>query len=177
MKHTIGKSLIIAVALLVATASGWASGPDYGAAAATAAIAGNKAFSITDMLRWAAEDEYLAHGEYATILKKFGAIRPYSNIIQAEEQHLDWLRTEYKARNLAFPSDGSAPYVAAPADLKAAAQAGVDAEISNIAMYKAFLARPEVSKPENASVKTLFAQLMQASENHLRAFKTQLSKY
>jgi len=44
-------------------------------------------------------------------------------------------------------------------------------------MYKAFLARPELSKPENASVKDLFERLMRASENHLRAFKTQLSKY
>lgn len=177
MKHFIGKSLIITVALLMAAASTWASGPDYGAAAATAAIAANKAFTINDMLRWAVEDEYLAHGEYATIMKKFGNFRPYDNIIKAEEQHLEWLKTEYKARGLAFPSDGSAPYVVAPADLKAAAQAGVDAEISNIDMYKAFLARTELLKPENASVKTLFEQLMHASENHLRAFKTQLSKY
>jgi hypothetical protein len=44
-------------------------------------------------------------------------------------------------------------------------------------MYKAFLARPELSRPENAPVKTLFDQLMRASENHLRAFQTQLSKY
>jgi len=177
MKHTIGTSCIIAVALLAATTAGWASGPDYGAAAATAAIAGNKAFTITDMLRWAAEDEYLAHGEYVAIMKKFGTMRPYDNIMAAEEQHLSWLRTEYATRKLTFPSDGSAAYVIVPADLKAAAQAGVDAEISNIAMYKAFLARPELSKPENASVKTLFEQLMRASENHLRAFKTQLSKY
>ncbi len=177
MKHYNGKLVIIAVVLLAAATSSWASGPDYGAAAATAAIAGNKAFTIVDMLRWAAEDEYLAHGEYAVIMRKFGNLRPYSNIILSEEQHLDWLRTEYKARGLAFPSDGSAPYVVAPADLKAAAQAGVDAEIANIDMYKAFLARPELSRPENASVKTLFEQLMRASENHLRAFKTQLSKY
>jgi hypothetical protein len=177
MKHNNGKLVIIAVALLMASASSWASGPDYGAAAATAAIAGNKAFTVTDMLRWAAGDEYLAHGEYATIIKKFGNLRPYSNIIKAEEQHLDWLRTEYKARGLAFPSDGSAPYVVAPADLKSAAQAGVDAEIANIDMYRVFLSRPELSRSENASAKTLFDQLMRASENHLRAFKTQLAKY
>lgn len=177
MKHRIGTSLMIMAVLLAGAASGWASGPEYGAAAATAALAGNKAFNVTDMLRWAAEDEYLAHGEYATIMKKFGNLRPYDNIIKSEEQHLDWLRTEHKSRGLAFPADGSAPYRVVPADLKAAAQAGVDAEISNIAMYKAFLARPELSNPENASVKTLFEQLMRASENHLRAFKTQLSKY
>jgi rubrerythrin len=59
----------------------------------------------------------------------------------------------------------------------AAAQAGVDAEIANIAMYKTFLSRPELSDPVNASVKTLFEQLMRASENHLRAFRNQLARY
>jgi rubrerythrin len=104
-------------------------------------------------------------------------MRPYDNIMAAEEQHLSWLKAEYKTRGLAFPNDGSAAHVVVPADLKVAAQAGVDAEIANIAMYKAFLARPELSRPENAPVKTLFDQLMRASENHLRAFQTQLSKY
>jgi len=177
MKRNFKSTMLIALALLAATASVWASGPDYGAAAATAAINKGTSFSINDMLRWAAEDEYLAHGEYVAIMKKFGTMRPYDNIMAAEEQHLAWLKTEYKARGLAFPADGSAPYIVVPATLKDAAQAGVDAEISNIAMYKSFLARPEMAKAENASVKTLFEQLMRASENHLKAFRTQLSKY
>jgi len=177
MKRNFKSTMLIALALLAAMASVWASGPDYGAAAATAAISKGTSFSINDMLRWAAEDEYLAHGEYVAIMKKFGTMRPYDNIMAAEEQHLAWLKTEYKARGLAFPADGSAPYIVVPATLKDAAQAGVDAEISNIAMYKSFLARPEMAKAENASVKTLFEQLMRASENHLKAFRTQLSKY
>ncbi|OHD21848.1 MAG: hypothetical protein A2Y38_11000 [Spirochaetes bacterium GWB1_59_5] len=177
MKHAKGRSLIVALALLATTASAWASGQNYGAAAAAAALTSGKALAVADMLRWAAEDEYLAHGEYATILRKFGDVGPYSTIISTEEQHLDWLRAEYITRGLAFPADGSTPYMVVPTDLKAAAQAGVDAEISNIAMYKAFLAQPEVSGYENASVKTLFERLMRASENHLRAFNTQSSKY
>jgi hypothetical protein len=44
-------------------------------------------------------------------------------------------------------------------------------------MYGNFLAHPELAKLENASAKTLFEQLKRASENHLRAFKTQLAKY
>ncbi len=176
MKGIIARSVIL-LSCLVATASAWASDSEYGAAAATAATEGGASYSINDMLRWAAEDEYLAHGEYELIMKKFGAIRPYTNIIKSEEQHLDWLRAEYKARGLAFPEDESADYLVVPRDLKAAAQAGVDAEISNIAMYKAFLSLPELAKAENASVRALFDQLMRASENHLKAFKTQLSKY
>lgn len=177
MKRTFKLSVIVALIALAFVGSAWATGPEYGNAAASAALASGTPFTVTDMLRWAAEDEYLAHGEYAAIMQKFGTMRPYDNIMAAEEQHLSWLKAEYKTRGLAFPVDGSAAHIVVPADLKAAAQAGVDAEIANIAMYKAFLARPELAKPENASVKTLFQNLMRASENHLRAFKTQLAKY
>jgi len=177
MKSTSKRGPAMILALLATAASSYAAGPGYGASAATAAIKSGQAFTIVDMLRWAVEDEYLARGEYAAIMKKFGVMRPYSNIMDAEDQHLAWLKDEYAARGLAFPADGSASSVVVPADLKAAAQAGVDAEISNIDMYKAFLARPELSRPENASVKDLFERLMRASENHLRAFRTQLSKY
>jgi len=177
MNRIFRTSIITALLVLALAGAGWAAGPDYGNTAASAAIAGGTPFTVTDMLRWAAEDEYLAHGEYAAIMQKFGTMRPYDNIMAAEEQHLSWLKAEYKTRGLAFPADGSAAHIAVPANLKAAAQAGVDAEIANIAMYKAFLARPELARAENASVKALFEQLMRASENHLRAFKTQLSKY
>ncbi|PKL24729.1 MAG: hypothetical protein CVV47_09865 [Spirochaetae bacterium HGW-Spirochaetae-3] len=167
----------MAIAFLTTAASSYATDTGYGASAATAAIKTGQAFTIVDMLRWAAEDEYLAHGEYAAIMKKFGAMRPYDNIMAAEEQHLAWLKEEFRIRGLPFPSDGSASAIVVPSDLKAAAQAGVDAEIANIAMYAAFLARPELSRPEYASVKDLFERLMRASENHLKAFRNQLSKY
>jgi hypothetical protein len=177
MKYTNKAWLLITLIMLATAATSFADGSDYGAGAAVQAIADGSQFTITDMLRWAAEDEYLARGEYEAIMGKFGNLRPYSNIMAAEEQHLAWLKAEYQTRGLPFPADGSAPYVVLPKDLKAAAQAGVDAEIANIAMYKAFLARPEVSDPANASVKVLFEQLMRASENHLRAFRNQLARY
>ncbi len=177
MNRNFKSTMMIVLALFAAVSSVWASGPGYGASTATAAIKNGTPFSINDMLRWAVEDEYLARGEYVAIMKKFGTMKPYDNIMAAEEQHLGWLKTEYKARGLAFPADGSAPHILVPASLKDAAQAGVDAEIANIGMYKSFLARPELAKAENASVKTLFDRLMRASENHLEAFRTQLSKY
>ena len=177
MKRIASKAIIVSMIMVMVGLPVFAAGPDYGAAAATKAIQSGAVLTIPDMLRWAVEDEYLAHGEYLAIIRKFGSQRPYSNIVLAEEQHLGWLKTEFANRSMAFPADGSSPHVIVPADLKAAAQAGVDAEISNIAMYKAFLARPELARPENASVKTLFEHLMAASENHLRSFRTQLAKY
>jgi hypothetical protein len=177
MKYTNKAWLLVTLIILATAATSFAESSAYGAGAATQAIAAGRQFTVNDMLRWAAEDEYLARGEYEAIMGTFGNLRPYSNIMAAEEQHLAWLKAEYQTRGLPFPADGSAPYVVLPGDLRAAAQAGVDAEIANIAMYKAFLARPEVSDPANASVKVLFEQLMRASENHLRAFRNQLARY
>ena len=171
------RASVIAVAIVALAVSAYAEGSGYGASAAVEAIEAGRSFTIVDMLRWAVEDEYLARGEYEAIMARFGTMRPYDNIMAAEEQHLAWLKAEYQARGLPFPSDGSASSVVVPADLKAAAQAGVDAEIANIAMYSSFLSRPELSRPENASVRDLFERLKRASENHLRAFKTQLSRY
>jgi len=177
MNRSLKTVLMLSVILLAATGAAWAGTAPYGAAAAELAIAKGSPLAISDMLRWAAEDEYVAKAEYAAIMQKFGAMRPYSNIMAAEEQHLSWLRAEYQSRGMPFPADGSAGHIVIPADLKAAAQAGVNAEIANIAMYQAFLAQPEVAKSQNASVKALFENLMRASENHLRAFQTQLAKY
>jgi hypothetical protein len=177
MKHTNKAWMLTALVLLLASTAVFAEVSSYGAGAAVQAIADGSRFTITDMLRWAAEDEYLARAEYAAIMTKFGSMRPYSTIMASEEHHLAWLKAEYQTRSLPFPADGSAPYVVLPKDLKAAAQAGVDAELANIAMYKTFLSRPELSDPVNARVKTLFEQLMRASENHLRAFRNQLARY
>lgn len=177
MNRNLKTGLILSVILLASACAAWAGTASYGAAAASAAIDKGSPLSISDMLRWAAEDEYVAKAEYAAIMQKFGAMRPYSSIMATEEQHLSWLRVEYQGRGMPFPADGSSGHTMVPADLKAAAQAGVNAEIANIAMYRAFLAQPEVAKSQNASVKALFENLMRASENHLRAFQTQLAKY
>ncbi len=167
---------LVAGAAMAAQASA-ASTTGFGAAGALAAIGSGTPLAVADMLRYAVEDEYLARAEYRVIMAKFGAQRPYTNIEASENQHLEWLRAEYALRGLAFPADAAASRVVAPADLKAAAQAGVDAELGNIAMYEAFLASPLMAEPGNASAAALFANLKRASENHLRSFRTQLSRF
>lgn len=174
---TVSKKTLAVLALCLATASIWAEGAQYGAEAATTAIKAGTPFGIEAMLGWAVEDEFLARAEYSAIIAKFGAARPYTNIMEAESQHLSWLKAEFAARSLSFPADGAAGRVQAPADLRAAAQAGVDAELANIAMYEAFLSRPELAMPENASARSLFESLARASRNHLSAFRNQLSKF
>ena len=63
-------------------------------------------------------------------------------------------------------------HVALPADLKSAFETGVQAEIDNIAMYESFL-----SRELPADVREVFESLMNASKNHLRAFRNNLRRY
>lgn len=147
--------------------------PLYGNAAAKA----DNALTIESMLTYAIQDEYLARAEYVAIMAKFGQIAPYSNIKQAEEQHISWLKDMFATLKLAVPADEAAKYIHAPGTLKEAAQAGVQAEIDNIAMYERFLVQPVLKDPRYASVVDLFTLLRDASKNHLAAFQKQLQKY
>lgn len=147
--------------------------PLYGNAAAKA----DDSLTIEEMLTYAIQDEYLARAEYVAIMAKFGQILPYSNIKQAEEQHIAWLKDMFATLKLTVPADEAAKYIHAPATLKESAQAGVQAEIDNIAMYERFLAQPVLKDPRYSAIVDLFTRLRDASKNHLAAFQKQLAKY
>ena len=125
--------------------------------------------TLADMLTYAIQDEYLARGEYDQILSDFGSIRPFTNIIRAEETHIDALLPLFDAYGISAPADESASHIVSVAALTNAYQAGVTAEVNNIAMYETFL---DQNLPDN--VRTVFESLMRASENHLRAFQNRL---
>ena len=131
----------------------------------------DKELSIADMLMYAAQDEYLAHGEYAAIIEEFGNVRPYTNIVVSEETHLDYLQETYEVNNMDFPKDEYSKTIVVPTSLLEAAKTGVQAEIDNIAMYELFLKQ---DLPDN--IKEVFNALMTASENHLSAFQKQVDK-
>ncbi|MDH7484187.1 MAG: hypothetical protein QHH01_06135 [Spirochaetales bacterium] len=162
--------MVLAMAQPVASQS---SLPLYGNAAAKA----DNNLTVEAMLTYAIQDEYLARAEYIAIMAKFGQIPPYSNIKEAEEQHIQWLTQMFATLKLTVPVDKAAQYIHAPATLKEAAQAGVQAEIDNIAMYERFLAQPVLKDPRYAAVVELFTRLRDASRNHLEAFQRQLAKY
>lgn len=147
--------------------------PAWGAQAAAA----DKDRTIAEMLRYAIEDEYLAHAEYLSIMKRHGEIRPFSNIAASEVSHISWLQDAFKKAGLPLPEDQGAAHVVPAETLKAAFQAGVAAEIDNIGMYDSFLASTLMAKPENAGLKALFVRLRDASKNHLAAFQNGLAKY
>jgi hypothetical protein len=157
-------------AVPVASASG---GDLWGARAAAA----DSDRSVDEMLRYAIQDEYLARAEYQAIMRKLGDVRPFSNIVGSEESHIAWLKDAYAAEGLSVPADEAASRVAVPPTLKDALQAGVDAEVANIAMYDSFIVSKLMAKAENADLRALFARLRDASKNHLAAFENGLAKY
>jgi len=139
-----------------------------------AAVAKNP--TVESMLQYAVEDEYLARAEYEAIMAKFGAIRPFSNIIKSEESHIGWISDVYQLRKSTVPKDRAKEFVVVPATLEDAFKTGVQAEIDNIAMYDSFLANPLIQKSENAVLQDLFTRLRDASKNHFSAFQNGLTR-
>ena len=128
--------------------------------------------TLEDMLVYALQDEQAARAEYALIMDQYGDIRPFTNIIRSEEQHIRLLEPLFVAHGISAPEDVAAQRAVLPESLEAAFEIGVEAEIANIAMYEMFLDR---DLPQD--VRDVFERLKAGSENHLRSFENNLRRY
>ncbi|MHC1734587.1 MAG: DUF2202 domain-containing protein [Erysipelotrichaceae bacterium] len=126
-------------------------------------------YTIEEMLTMAIQDEYLARQEYESILDEYGDIRPFTNIIQAEVNHIEMLEPLFTTYKITIPVDDAIDHVVLPETLEETYAIGVQAEVNNIAMYERFL---EEDLPED--VQDVFERLMNASYNHLEAFARQV---
>ncbi|MBG0745867.1 MAG: DUF2202 domain-containing protein [Planktothrix agardhii KL2] len=116
----------------------------------------------------AIEDEYKARATYRLILNKFGAIRPFVNIVESEERHIQALMPLFSKYGIALPEDNWVQRVEVPASVQEACQAGVQAEIKNAQMYQRLLDLTQ-GYPD---VQRVFLNLQSASQNnHLPAFQ------
>lgn len=119
-----------------------------------------------EYLQLALADERKARATYAATLEKFGSVRPFSNIIQSEEQHISQLLALFARYGIAVPAD-TTQVGALPATLAEVCAVGVTAEIENDALYQRMI--PEI---QQADIKSVFTSLAQASkEKHLPAFQ------
>lgn len=132
----------------------------------SAGVDANKDYTLTEMLNYAIQDEYLAQAEYNSIIDSFGTKPPFTNVIQAEQNHISALKTLFAQYGAALPKDTADEYVVVPASLLDAYKAGVEAEVANIAMYETFLKQ---ELPDDIS--QVFTALRNASEHHLAAFQ------
>lgn len=110
-------------------------------------------------------DEYKARAEYEAIVDKYGAVSPYVQLIRAETNHINALIRIYDAFDFAIPADNGVSFVTLPSSLEASYAIGIQAETANIALYQSYL---DTDLP--TSVRSVFLNLQNASENHLAAF-------
>jgi hypothetical protein len=120
---------------------------------------------LESMIVLALEDEYHAKATYEVIIEQYGEITPFTNIVQAEETHIQLLLPLFESYDITLPEALDKDTLDVPSSIDALLQIGIDAEIANIALYEAFL---ETDLP--ADVQIVFQKLMAASENHLNAF-------
>lgn len=118
-------------------------------------------------MREALDDEYKARATYQGVIDRFGPVRPFVNIIEAEERHANALLRLFERFGIEPPKDRWAGQVPAPSSLAEACKAGVEAEIENAAMYERLLAQVG-----DAKVRDVLTRLQQASQQrHLPAFR------
>jgi rubrerythrin len=123
--------------------------------------------SLKDRLTEALDDEYKALAAYRKVIEKFGPIRPFVNIVEAEARHAAALLALFERYGIPVPEDRWPERVTAPDTVEEACRSAVEAEKNNMAMYDRLLA----ATPE-PDVRRVLENLRSASrDRHLRAFE------
>jgi hypothetical protein len=123
--------------------------------------------TLAQVLNEALLDEYKARDTYRKIIDTFGAVRPFVNIVEAEQRHIDSLLALYEKYELPLPAIPDPDQIDIPDNLLKACQMGVDAEIENLTMYDRLIQTTDLP-----DVIEVLKRLQAASrDNHLPAFQ------
>jgi hypothetical protein len=115
----------------------------------------------------ALDDEYKAQATYEQVIRDFGPVRPFVNIVEAEARHIAALVTLFARYGLPVPDNTWSARTPRYHNIYAACEAGVQAEIDNAALYDRLLA--STRRPD---ILTVFRNLQEASQQrHLAAFQ------
>ncbi|MGD8607774.1 MAG: DUF2202 domain-containing protein [Myxococcales bacterium] len=124
--------------------------------------------SLEEALHAALDDEYHARATYRAVLDAFGEVRPFINIVESEERHIEALKRQCEKHGIEIPSDQWVGRVSAPESLKQACDDAVKAERDNAALYEKLI---EAAR-EHPDVQETFRRLQAASQQrHLPAFE------
>jgi rubrerythrin len=120
-----------------------------------------------EALTLALDDEYRARATYRKVIERFGPVRPFVNIVEAENRHIAALLRQFQRLHAAPPADTWEARVTASDTLEEACAAGADAEIENQALYARLLDRVT-----DVEARAVMLRLQAASrERHLPAFR------
>jgi hypothetical protein len=120
-----------------------------------------------DALKQAILEEYGAFNLYQSVIAQFGGVIPFSQIVKAEQQHINALVRQATRYGVTVPANPGLEVVPNYDTLSEACEAGVAAEIADAALYDEL--KPAVTQ---ASILQVFNNLQNASLNsHLPAFQ------
>ena len=120
-----------------------------------------------DALCEALDDEYKAWATYDQVISDFGEVRPFINIRDSEERHIQALCSLFDFYGIPVPRNNWPGKVKQYKSLHEACAAGVAAEITNGKMYERLL-----KSTERSDILTVLANLQEASQQrHLAAFQ------
>jgi hypothetical protein len=123
--------------------------------------------TLAEILNEALMDEYKARDSYQKIIETFGPVRPFINIVKAEQTHIELLLPLYEKYAVPLPVEPDPNRVSVPENLLAACQMGVEAELANVAMYDDLIAATDLP-----DVVDVLQRLQAASrDHHLPAFQ------
>lgn len=123
--------------------------------------------ALAELLNEALLDEYKARDNYQKIIDTFGPVRPFINIVKAEQTHIELLLPLYERYAIPLPPEPDPARITAPESLLQACEMGVEAEMANIAMYDRLIAATALP-----DVVAVLQRLQAASrDHHLPAFQ------
>ena len=129
--------------------------------------------ALEEVLQSAFDDEVKAYETYSAVIEKFGAVKPFTNIIQAEQTHQKALLAVAMKHNIAL-THTLPKSITLPNTLRECYELGVAAEIQNIQLYDELLLHVN----EYPEVQDVFYRLQAASyNNHLPAFRNAVTSY
>lgn len=124
-------------------------------------------------LREALEDERKAEATYTAVITKFGPIRPFINIVSAENRHAMAVEKQMERLGFEIPENTWEGRGEAPEFVAEACHEAIDGEVENIALYERLI--PRIDDP---AVRHVFERLRDASrDNHLPAFRRCLRRH
>lgn len=130
---------------------------------ASTAVNGATANALREVLM----DERRAQAFYTNVMAKHGQVRPFSNIVKAEERHAAVIESLMTRHGVAIPADVPTNLPSVPATIADCSRLAAQLERENIGMYDRLLAG--VTEPD---IRTAFVNLRDASKNnHLPAFE------
>jgi hypothetical protein len=120
-------------------------------------------------MRDALMDERRARAFYDAVLERHGQVRPFANIVRAEERHESMIAAAMRRHELDVPSDRptAADLPPIPGTVRECGALAARLERENIALYDRLLT--EVTEPD---IRAMFENLQRASRvNHLPALE------